>query len=104
MAPIMDLDTYLKNKESAVALAKKLKLAPSLLSQWRNKVRPVPAERCPAIERATGRAVTCEEMRPDVDWAYIRGTARKQATKGDGEADGLSDCPRQAPLALRPAA
>ncbi len=28
-----------------------------------------------AIERETNRAVTCEELRPDVDWAYLRGTA-----------------------------
>lgn len=38
------------------------------------KWRSVPAERCPAIERATGGTVTCEELRPDVDWAYLRGT------------------------------
>lgn len=24
------------------------------------------------IERETGGAVSCEELRPDVDWAYIR--------------------------------
>lgn len=27
------------------------------------------------IERESGREVTCEELRPDVDWAAIRGTA-----------------------------
>ena len=27
------------------------------------------------IERASARAVTCEDLRPDVDWAYLRGTA-----------------------------
>ncbi|MCL2656846.1 MAG: helix-turn-helix domain-containing protein [Betaproteobacteria bacterium] len=42
---------------------------------WRDGKRRLPAERCPAIERATGGAVTCEELRPDVDWAYLRGTA-----------------------------
>jgi DNA-binding transcriptional regulator YdaS (Cro superfamily) len=26
------------------------------------------------IERESGRAVTCEELRPDVDWAFIRAT------------------------------
>ena len=24
------------------------------------------------IERESSRAVTCEEMRPDIDWAYLR--------------------------------
>jgi len=27
------------------------------------------------IERHSSRAVTCEELRPDVDWAYIRASA-----------------------------
>ncbi len=30
----------------------------------------VPAEHCPAIERATG--VRCEELRPDVAWSVLR--------------------------------
>jgi DNA-binding transcriptional regulator YdaS (Cro superfamily) len=40
-----------------------------------NTARPFPAEHCPAIERATrekGEAVLCEELRPDVDWGYLR--------------------------------
>jgi DNA-binding transcriptional regulator YdaS (Cro superfamily) len=35
----------------------------------------VPAEYCPAIERATtdaGQRVACEELRSDVDWGYLR--------------------------------
>lgn len=28
------------------------------------------------IERESRRKVTCEELRPDVDWAFIRSTAR----------------------------
>lgn len=31
---------------------------------------------CLAIERETSGAVTCEDLRPDVDWAYLRGTAK----------------------------
>lgn len=31
---------------------------------------------CIAIERESAGAVTCEELRPDVDWAYLRGTAK----------------------------
>jgi DNA-binding transcriptional regulator YdaS (Cro superfamily) len=41
----------------------------------------VPAEHCPAIERATG--VRCEELRPDVPWEVLReqsGTALSQGT------------------------
>jgi len=34
---------------------------------------------CIKIERESKRAVVCEDLRPDVDWAYIRGTRRKDA-------------------------
>lgn len=42
-----------------------------------NTERVIPAELCPAIERATteaGSPVRCEELRPDVDWSVLRGT------------------------------
>jgi len=57
-------------------LAAALSVPQILVSQWALEQRRVPAERCPAIERATGGAVRCEELRPDVDWAAIRGTQR----------------------------
>ncbi|GAA4321915.1 hypothetical protein GCM10023144_01490 [Pigmentiphaga soli] len=57
---------------SAVALATILGVSKAALSQWKLPGRKVPAEHCPAIERATARAVQCEELRPDIDWAYLR--------------------------------
>lgn len=30
---------------------------------------------CISIERESHRTVLCEQIRPDVDWAYLRGTA-----------------------------
>lgn len=42
---------------------------------WFNTDRRLPAEHCPAIERATrelGNVVTCEELRPDVAWDVLR--------------------------------
>lgn len=33
------------------------------------------AEVCINIERESGGVVTCEELRPDIDWAFLRGTA-----------------------------
>ena len=42
---------------------------------WFGQGRRVPAEHCPAIERATrarGKPVTCERLRHDVDWAVLR--------------------------------
>lgn len=69
----MDLNTYLdnrSNKELALAVG----VSQVIISQWKTGARQVPAERCPAIERATGGAVRCEDLRPDVDWAYLRAT------------------------------
>lgn len=39
----------------------------------------VPAEYCPAIEKATSGVVRCEDLRPDIDWAYLRATNCRQA-------------------------
>lgn len=71
----MELKDYLDRRNAVAELASAIEAAPSLVSQWKNGTRPVPAARCPDIERATCGAVRCEEMRPDVDWAFIRGTA-----------------------------
>jgi len=30
---------------------------------------------CIRIARESGGALTCEDLRPDIDWAFIRGTA-----------------------------
>jgi DNA-binding transcriptional regulator YdaS (Cro superfamily) len=45
------------------------------------KTSVVPAERCPAIEEATGGLVRCEDLRPDVAWSVLRGnTAQSTAS------------------------
>lgn len=70
----MNLDDYLKGRGTgaAASLARRLGVSPVLISQWRNGVRQVPAERCLDIEKATGGVVRCEDLRPDVDWGYLR--------------------------------
>lgn len=35
-----------------------------------------------SIERESAGAITCEALRPDVDWAYLRGTANREAEAG----------------------
>ncbi len=75
--PCMDLKTYLEtsqNRGAGLALARAVGVSPVIISQWKTGVRQVAAERCPAIERATAGAVRCEDLRPDVDWAYLRST------------------------------
>lgn len=70
----MELNEYLSERGASKALAAVLRIPVVLISQWKCGSRQVPAERCPAIERATGGAVRCEDLRPDVDWAYLRAT------------------------------
>lgn len=52
------------------ALARALGVSPAVVNQWVSGVRPVPIERCVAIERATAGAVTRRDLRPD-DWRDI---------------------------------
>jgi DNA-binding transcriptional regulator YdaS (Cro superfamily) len=59
--------------QSALALA--IGRVPQVVNNWMRRGN-VPAESCPDIERATNGAVRCEDLRPDVDWAYLRGTCR----------------------------
>jgi DNA-binding transcriptional regulator YdaS (Cro superfamily) len=57
----------------SACLAREMQISPTLIAQWAS-TRRVPAERCPEIEKFTGGQVRCEELRPDVDWAYLRAT------------------------------
>lgn len=72
----MTLDTFLKHRPrgTSARLAKSLGVSPVLVSQWRTGQRQVPASRCVDIERETGGRVRCEDLRPDVDWNYLRVT------------------------------
>jgi DNA-binding transcriptional regulator YdaS (Cro superfamily) len=49
-----------------VALARRLGITSAAVNQWVTGTRPVPPERCRAIEAATGGAVTRYDLRPDV--------------------------------------
>jgi DNA-binding transcriptional regulator YdaS (Cro superfamily) len=71
----MNLSQYIATgKDTQSSLSAKLGMKNSVLvNQWVNGVRQVPAERCPAIERATDGVVRCEDLRPDVDWGVLRG-------------------------------
>lgn len=54
------------------ALAQRLDITSSAVSQWVNGLRRVPAEQCPKIERITAGKVRCENLRPDIEWAVLR--------------------------------
>ena len=68
----MTLEDYINAERGRGGiLASALHVPPELLSQWKTGARRVPADRCPAIERATAGAVACETLRPDVAWQRI---------------------------------
>lgn len=54
-------------------LAVAIGVTASMVNQLVAGTRPVPVDLAIAIERETAGAVTVEELRPDVDWAVIRG-------------------------------
>ena len=53
------------------AIAAQLGVTRAAVSQWFAAGSRPPLDRCPAIERATGGRVTCEELRGDVQWARV---------------------------------
>lgn len=59
---------------SRVAVA--LGVTPQAVFFWRHGQRVFPAELCIVLERESSRAIRCEDLRPDVDWAYLRGTSK----------------------------
>ncbi len=65
-------------------MARLLKVTSPTVNQWVSGDRPIPIERCTAIEQATSGAVTRKDLRPD-DWesiwpelAHKSGDRRKQ--------------------------
>ena len=70
-------------------MAAQLSVTVQAVCFWRDEKRQLPAEHCPSIERATNGAVRCEELRPDVEWSYLRrsscdrrsGTDRRKADR-----------------------
>lgn len=76
----MQLIDYVNlDRGSRTKLAKVLFVHQVLISQWALNRRQVPADRCPDIEKATGGKVTCEELRPDVNWAILRHPTKEAA-------------------------
>jgi DNA-binding transcriptional regulator YdaS (Cro superfamily) len=57
---------------SQKALASALGVTPGAVSQWAEG--RVPFEHVIKIEQLTHGAVRCEQLRPDIDWPYLRAT------------------------------
>jgi DNA-binding transcriptional regulator YdaS (Cro superfamily) len=54
-----------------------------VVQQW--LVNGVPAEYCPEIERVTDREVKCEDLRPDVNWSFVRAGSDRRSNKKSGQ-------------------
>jgi DNA-binding transcriptional regulator YdaS (Cro superfamily) len=73
------LKRAIKELGSAKALATAINVKPATVSQWLTAVRPLPIERCFEIERATKGLVTCEALRPDIDWTRAAAPVKEAA-------------------------
>jgi DNA-binding transcriptional regulator YdaS (Cro superfamily) len=74
----MELKTYLAELSAAEreAFAAACDCALGHLNNITSNTRTCGEKLAIAIERETKGKVRCEEMRPDVDWAFLRGTAK----------------------------
>lgn len=63
------LDVAIKLLGGLKQFADAISCSPQTANNWRT--RGVPSEHCPAIERATAGAVTCEELLPAVCWVRV---------------------------------
>jgi len=66
----MLLPEYLSSEgaKTASALAAEIGASSSFISQWVKGTRPIPTEFMLKLERATNKAVTRQELRPDDYW------------------------------------
>lgn len=77
----MNLHEYIKQlgKVELEAFAARCRTSVGQLKQVAYKHRRPNAGLAIDIERESGGAVTCEELRADVDWAYLRSSGSKAA-------------------------
>lgn len=74
----MDFKTHFGSltKSARATLAERCKTSVGFLVQVAYGHRRAGESLCINVERETAGAVRCEELRPDVDWAFLRGTAK----------------------------
>lgn len=71
----MNLRQYINmNHGEAGRLALLFGVSKGRISQIAAGKSKISAERAIEIEKATGSAVTCEDLLPGADWAYLRST------------------------------
>ena len=73
-----ELKEAIREAGGQAALARHFKISPASVNEWFNGERPFPSDRCIGIEEFTNGAIRCEDMRPDINWAYLRQSASEQ--------------------------
>ncbi|MEN8991217.1 MAG: transcriptional regulator [Acinetobacter gandensis] len=66
------LEKAIKIAGNKSALARGLGITPWALSKW--NFNKIPEERCLPIEELTKSKVKAEQLRPDINWTFIRST------------------------------
>ena len=73
----MNVSEIVKSLGGPVSIGRQLGIRSQAVSLWIRKDR-IPADRVPQLERLArqlGSDVRAEQMRPDIEWAVIRGQA-----------------------------
>ncbi|HOX27342.1 MAG TPA: YdaS family helix-turn-helix protein [Candidatus Krumholzibacteria bacterium] len=63
----------LGDEDKRVAFAERAGTSPAYLLQLAYGYKRASVNMCVSIEKASRGAVRCEELRKDVDWAYLKG-------------------------------
>lgn len=74
----MNLRTYILglDRESLDALAKRCQTSIGQLKQVAYGNRRASAGLAVSLERETSGVITCEQLREDIDWAFVRSTGK----------------------------
>lgn len=63
----MNIETIIKQLGGLTTVARYCGVKPPSVHDWIKRGR-IPPDRCEQIERATGGAMCCEELRSDLEW------------------------------------
>ena len=70
LSPHEAFDKAVRFAGSSAALARGIGLTPWAVSKW--NIEKIPEDRCEDIEKFTKGQVKAEELRPDINWKYVR--------------------------------
>jgi len=70
----MELNAFVKrNFKSSLAFAERLGVSGPTVHYWMIGRKKPSIDHCKAIEFVSGGEVRCEELRPELNWKYLRG-------------------------------